>query len=68
MSACVFVSSAVHATPLCHFSHFAAMVFEVYTPSEFGCFFCKVAFRRGQWPTQESIANEVTLELGGYLG
>ena len=43
-----FVSSAVHATSLCHFSHSAAMAFEVYTPSEFGCVICKVAFRR--WP------------------
>ena len=25
-------------------------------------------FRRGQWPTQESTANEATLELGGYPG
>ena len=25
-------------------------------------------FSRGQWPTQESTANEATLELGGYPG
>ena len=23
---------------------------------------------RGQWPTQESTANEATLEMGGYPG